>query len=73
MRGALFVLPLILGLIVVSFKNHTRVEGRRKGCTLASVNNQTIYTWTENGQVVYLLPKTGEKIMEKEDTLFYRQ
>lgn len=39
--------------------------GEGRGCTLASVNNQTIYTWTENGQVVCLLPKTGKKIMGK--------
>lgn len=39
--------------------------GEGRGCTLASVNNQTIYTWTENGQVVCLLPKTGKKILGK--------
>lgn len=39
--------------------------GEGRGCTLASVNNQIIYTWTENGQVVCLLPKAGKKIMGK--------
>jgi hypothetical protein len=39
--------------------------GEGRGCTLASINNQTVYAWTENGQVVCLLPKAGKKIMGK--------
>lgn len=39
--------------------------GEGKGCTMTLVNNQPVYAWVENGQVVCLLPKSGKKVLGK--------
>lgn len=39
--------------------------GKGKSCVLETVNNQTIYAWTENGSVTCLLPGGTKKVLGK--------
>jgi hypothetical protein len=39
--------------------------GEGKGCTLATVNGQNVYSWTENGEVVILKPQGQKKVIGK--------
>lgn len=36
--------------------------GEGRGCTMATVDNKNVYTWTENGEVVLMKPQ-GQKIV----------
>jgi len=39
--------------------------GTGKACNLTVVGSQTIYTWTENGEIICLLPNAGRKVIGK--------
>ncbi|MEJ7769493.1 MAG: exo-alpha-sialidase, partial [Chitinophagaceae bacterium] len=39
--------------------------GEGRGSTLALINNQPLFAWTEKGEVVLLLPKAGKKVLGK--------
>jgi len=39
--------------------------GEGKSCTITIINNQPVYAWTENGNIICLLPKTDSKINGK--------
>ena len=39
--------------------------GEGKGCTLALVKNEPVYTWTEKGEIICKLPSTAQKKIGK--------
>lgn len=52
------------GKIYASAVGSTEKEiGEGRGCTMETVNNKNIYTWTENGNVVLINPQGQKKVL----------